>query len=65
MEGEREEPEPLGRRIGTLRLDERCFDDSVGEITKVHVHCYHKHRTIIIISRDMYHKHPIYNNIIM
>ena len=34
VEGEKEEPDPLGRRIGTLRLDERCFDDSVGELTK-------------------------------
>jgi hypothetical protein len=34
VEGEREEPDPLGRRIGTLRLDERYFDDSVGELIK-------------------------------
>ena len=26
------EPDPLGRRIGTLRLEERCFDDSVGTV---------------------------------
>ena len=63
MEGEREEPDALGRRIGTLRLDERFFDDSAEEITKVYVqgllHYSHKHRTMtMIISGDMYHEHP-------
>ena len=63
MEGEREEPDALGRRIGTLRLDERFFDDSVEEITNVYIqgllHYCHKQRTMtMIICGDMYHKHP-------
>ena len=52
VEGEREEPDALGRRIGTLRLDERCFDDSVEEITKVHtLYMYmYKNYYIIVIN---------------